>query len=101
MNDDGSAGRGAGARTALARVISIVTTVIVLFIIAGIVLFVLEANRSNDIVSVINDVAEALVGPFEDLFTLDEKKVEVAVNWGLAALVYAIVGRVLARLAAP
>jgi len=75
--------------------------VVVLFIIAGIVLFVLEANKSNDIVSVINDVAEALAGPFEDLFTLDEQKLEVAVNWGLAALVYAIVGRVLARLAAP
>ncbi|CAN5736123.1 hypothetical protein BH24ACT25_BH24ACT25_00040 [soil metagenome] len=93
--------KGARARTGVARAISIVTTVVVLFIIAGIVLFVLEANQSNDIVSVINDVAEALAGPFEDLFTLDEQKVEVAVNWGLAALVYAIVGRVLARLAAP
>ncbi len=93
--------KGARARTGLARAISIVTTVVVLFIIAGIVLFVLEANKSNDIVSVINDVAEALAGPFEDLFTLDDQKLEVAVNWGLAALVYAIVGRVLARLAAP
>ncbi len=93
--------KGARARTGLARAISIVTTVVVLFIIAGIVLFVLEANRSNDIVSVINDVAEALVGPFDDLFTLDDRKAEVAVNWGLAAVVYAIIGRVLARLAAP
>ncbi len=93
--------KGARARTGVARAISIVTTVVVLFIIAGIVLVVLEANKSNDIVSVINDVAEALAGPFEDLFTLDDQKLEVAVNWGLAALVYAIVGRVLARLAAP
>ncbi len=93
--------KGSRARTGLARAISIVTAVVVLLIIAGIVLFVLEANQSNDIVSVINDVAEALVGPFEDLFTLDDRKAEVAVNWGLAALVYAIIGRVLARLAAP
>jgi len=93
--------KGASARTGVARAISIVTTVVVLFIIAGILLVVLEANQSNDIVSVINDVAETLASPFEDLFTLDEQKVEVAVNWGLAALVYAIVGRVLARLAAP
>lgn len=93
--------KGASARTGVARAISLLTTVIVLFIIAGIVLFVLEANQSNDIVSVINDVAETLAGPFENLFTLDEQKVEVAVNWGLAALVYAIVGRVLGRLAAP
>jgi len=93
--------KGASARTGVARAISIVTTVIVLFIIAGILLVVLEANQSNDIVSVINDVAETLASPFENLFTLDERKTEVAVNWGLAALVYAIVGRVLARLAAP
>ena len=93
--------KGASARTGVARAISILTTVIVLFIIAGILLVVLEANPSNDIVSVINDVAETLVSPFENLFTLDEQKVEVAVNWGLAALVYAIIGRVLARLAAP
>jgi hypothetical protein len=46
-------------------------------------------------------VAEFFVDPFEDLFTLDDRKVEVAVNWGLGALVYAIVGRVLARLVAP
>jgi hypothetical protein len=92
---------GAKAREGAARAISILTTVIVLFIVAGIILFVLEANPSNDIVSVINDVAEFFVDPFKDLFTLDEQKVEVAVNWGLGALVYAIVGRVLARLVAP
>ena len=93
--------KGTRARAGLARAITIVTTVVVLFIIAGILLFVLEANRSNDIVSVINDVAQALVGPFDDLFTLDDRKAEVAVNWGLAAVVYAIIGRVLAGLAAP
>jgi predicted membrane protein len=92
---------GAKAREGAARAISILTTVIVLFIVTGIILFVLEANQSNDIVSVINDVAKFFVGPFENLFTLDEQKVEVAVNWGLGALVYAIVGRILARLVAP
>ena len=92
---------GARARAGAARAISILTTIIVLFIVVGIVLVVLEANRSNDIVSVIFDVAEFFVDPFENLFTLDDRKVEVAVNWGLGALVYAIVGRILARLVAP
>lgn len=92
---------GARARAGAARAISILATIIVLVIVAGIVLVVLEANRSNDIVATVLDVAEFFVGPFEDLFTLDDRKVEVAVNWGLGALFYAIVGRVLARLVAP
>jgi hypothetical protein len=94
-------GSGAQARRGLSRAISIVTAVVVLVIVAGILLVVLEANQDNDLVSLINDVAEALVAPFENLFTLDERKTEVAVNWGIAAVVYLIVGRILAAIAAP
>lgn len=94
-------GSGTQARRGLSRAISIVTAVVVLVIVAGILLVVLEANPDNDLVSLINDVAEALVGPFENLFTLDERKTEVAVNWGIAALVYLVVGRILAAIAAP
>lgn len=94
-------GGAAGARRALARVISIVTTVVVLIIVAGILLVVLEANPSNDLVSFVTDVGEALVGPFENLFTLDDRKADVAVNWGVAAVVYLVLGRLLAGIAAP
>ncbi len=75
-------GSGAGARRGLSRAISIVTAVVVLVIVAGILLVVLEANPDNDLVSLINDVADALVGPFENLFTLDERKTEVARELG-------------------
>ena len=61
-------------------------------------LVVLEANPSNDIVEAIHDAAAWLVGPFEDFFSLDDRKLEVAVNWGLALLVYVLVGRTVAGL---
>lgn len=91
----------ATARLGLSRAISVVTSVVVLLIVVGILLVVLEANPGNDLVSLVTDVAETLVGPFERLFTLDERKTEVAVNWGIAALAYLVVGRLLAAIAAP
>ena len=92
---------GARARLGLSRAISIVSTIVVLLIVAGILLVVLEANPDNGLVSFVTDVAETLVGPFEKLFTLDDRKTQVAVNWGIAAAVYLVVGRLLASLAAP
>jgi hypothetical protein len=32
------------------------------------------------------------------MFDLDDRKLEVAVNWGIAALVYVFVARLIARL---
>ena len=58
----------------------------------------LEANRDNDIVNAILDAAKFLAGPFDGMFTPDDRKVEVAVNWGIALVVYVIVGRFISRL---
>jgi hypothetical protein len=87
-----------GALGVLARVIDIVIAVVALIIALGVLLVVLEANRSNDIVDAVHSAAEWLVGPFKDVFKLDDRKLEVAVNWGLAILVYVIVGRLVAGL---
>ncbi len=84
----------------LARLVRLVTTIVVAIIVAGILLFVLDANASNTIVSNINDAAKWLVGPFKNVFSLDNAKTNLAVNWGLAALVYAIVGGLIASLLA-
>jgi hypothetical protein len=84
----------------LARLVRFVAGVIAAIIVAGILLVVLEANPANDIVNAVHDVAEWLVGPFDDMFTLDDKKAEVAVNWGIAAAVYLIVGMIVAGLIA-
>ncbi len=84
----------------LARLVRLVTGVVVTIIVAGILLVVLDANMSNTIVSNVNDAAKWLVGPFKDVFSLSNPKTEVAVNWGLAAVVYAIAGGIIASLLA-
>ncbi len=100
-----SEGRGGGAGRAarrgawgLARIITTVAGLLAGAIVLGILLVVLEANRSNGLVELILDVARFLAGPFKDMFDLDDRKVEVAVNWGIAAAVYLIVASVIAKL---
>jgi hypothetical protein len=77
-----------------------VTALAVLLIVVGILLWVLSANPSNTIVSDIHDAANWLVTPFHGLFSVKGAKLHLAVNWGVAAVVYAIVGGFLASLAA-
>jgi hypothetical protein len=86
------------ARASIARFVILIATVVALVLIAGIVLVLLEANRSNDIVHAVRDAASFLAGPFDGLFTMDSNKAEKAVNWGIAAVVWYAIGRVIARL---
>lgn len=90
--------RAYGALGVLARVLEVVVAVVASIIAIGVLLVVLEANPDNAIVDAIHDAARWLVGPFEDFFTLDDPKLQVAVNWGLAVVVYVLVGRTLASL---
>jgi hypothetical protein len=87
-------------RAGIARVIALVAAVVALILIAGIVLVLLKANPSNQIVSAIHDAAAWLAGPFDHMFSLSRRRVETAVNWGIAAVVWYAVGRLLARLVA-
>lgn len=92
---------GRAARKGLwgvARIVSLITAIVVGLIVIGIVLVLLEANKSNDIVKALLDAAEFLVGPFKDVFKPDGAKAKIAVNYGLAAVVYAIVGGLIAKL---
>jgi hypothetical protein len=82
----------------LARVVRFVVTVVVVIIVAGILLVVLKANPSNAIVSQVHDWARSLAGPFDGIFSFHNARVAVAVNWGLAAVVYFVVGGLIARL---
>ena len=87
-----------GALGFLARALEVVVAVVSSIIAVGVLLVVLEANPENTIVDAVLDAARWLVGPFEDFFTLDDRKLEIAVNWGLAVVVYVLVGRTLANL---
>jgi hypothetical protein len=86
------------ARASVARAIILAATAVALVLVLGIVLVVLKANPSNDIVKLVHDAAKFLAGPFDGLFNLQRHKVEVAVNWGIAAVVWYAVGRLIARL---
>ena len=86
------------ARASLARAVILVATAVAAVLLLGIALVVLEANPANDLVQFVRDAAGFLAGPFDDLFNLQRHKVEVAVNWGIAAVVWYALGRLIARL---
>jgi hypothetical protein len=86
---------------ALARAVRLVVGVVVLVIVVGGILFVLSANPANAVVRDIHDAAHTLVGPFNNLFSISGHPKETLVaNWGLAAIVYLIVGGFIASLIA-
>jgi hypothetical protein len=85
---------------ALARLIRLVAGVVAALIVAAILLRWLGANPANSIVRDVHDAARALVGPFHNVFSIKRPKVAIAVNWGLAAVVYLIVAGFIARLIA-
>ncbi len=104
-----SRGRVAAARGAwavgsvlllLARLVRLITVLVALVIVVAIVLRVLGANPGNVVVKDIHDVGKALVGPFHNVFSLKNPKTSIAANWGLAAVVWLIVGSVIASLIA-
>jgi len=88
----------ANARATVARLIVLVATAVAAVLVAGILLVVLGANSSNDLVSAVHDAARFLAGPFDGLFELDSRKATIAVNWGIAAVVWYALGHALARL---
>jgi hypothetical protein len=81
---------------AVARLIRTLAGGVAFVIVAAIVLKLLSANPHNVVVSDVHDAARWLVGPFDNVFHIKNGNVSLAVNWGLAALVYVIVGQLLA-----
>lgn len=90
--------RGGSGLLLIARVVLFAALLVALIIGAAILLRVLDANTTNSIVKAVHDAGKALVGPFKDIFKIDKPKVSVGVNWGLAALVYLLVGGLIARI---
>lgn len=88
-------------RRMLARVVGAIAAIVALILLAGIALVLLKANPSNEIVGAIRDAAAWLAGPFDGMFQFDRNRTELAVNWGIAAAVWFLLGRLLARLIAP
>ncbi|WP_405596898.1 hypothetical protein OG741_12140 [Streptomyces sp. NBC_01410] len=79
-----------------AKVITIVADVMAVILGLWILMYLLDANRANDLVSFIQDVARWLAGWSYDLFTFDEAWARVVAGYGLAAVVYLFVGHAVA-----
>ena len=86
------------ARAGIARAVVVAGTVVALILVAGIVLTLLGANTSNDIFKAVHDAARFLAGPFRGLFSLSTHKATQAVNWGIAAVVWYGLARLIGRL---
>ena len=84
----------------LARLVRMITAAVVVVIVAAIVLHLLDANARNDLVGTVYDVAGWLVDPFKGIFSIDGENARIAVNWGLGAVVYGIVGGLIPSLLA-
>lgn len=103
-----SAGRAA-IQTKAARVVRIVFAVLATILALGAVLVVLRENlnEQNSIVKLIINVAETVSGPFsrtDGIFHFSGKNAlakSALLNWGIAAIVYLLVGRLLANAIAP
>jgi hypothetical protein len=99
----------AAIRSQAARVVRIVFTVLAVILALGAILVVLRnnINEQNTIVKFITDVADAVSGPFslnDGIFAFTGKNSvakNALANWGIAAIVYLVIGRVLGNAIAP
>jgi hypothetical protein len=101
-------GATAVVRTRLAQVIWLVAVICALFLAVGALLIALDANQDNALVSFVLDTADAIdLGVFSrdnGIFTFDGKDAatkSALANWGLGAVAYLIVGRILERIIRP
>ena len=94
-------------RTKIASVVWLVAVVCALFLAVGALLVALKANQDNAIVQFVLNGADFLDGPFSrdnGIFTFhgsDAATKSALVNWGIAAVVYLVIGKILDRLIRP
>ncbi|WP_369214476.1 hypothetical protein [Streptomyces flavofungini] len=79
-----------------ANIIMVIADVMALILGLWILMYLLDANRANELVQFIHDVARFLAGWSHDLFTFDETWARVVAGYGLAAVVYLLIGHAVA-----
>jgi hypothetical protein len=84
--------------SAAATVVTIIAMIICVLLALHIAFVVFTANQDNSIVRTINDRADWFAWRFRDMFVPKDQRVGVLVNYGIAAVVYLIAGRVAAGL---
>ena len=79
----------------VARAVALIAKVVVAIIALAVVLSLLDAR-----IDLVHDAGSWLVGPFKGLIDVRDADLRMIVNWGLAALVYALIAAVIIRLLA-
>ncbi|GAA4914025.1 hypothetical protein LX16_5263 [Stackebrandtia albiflava] len=74
------------------RIVTGIFTAIVIIILLHLAFILLEANPGNPIVHFIAVLADWFAYLFKDMFTVDDGKLQAVFNYGLAALVYLLLG---------
>lgn len=85
-----------GPRLSAAHAVTALASIVSGLIVIGILLVVLDANQRNGLVSTFTDIGSWLAGPFKGLFDIHDPDWRVIVNWGLAAVVYTFIARLIA-----
>ena len=106
---DGRAARAAGAlRARLAQLIWLICVLCALALAGGALLIALDANRDNALVGFVLDAADYVdLGVFSREDGIKEftgkgaQTKNALVNWGLGAVVWLVVGRILDRIIRP
>lgn len=96
-------------RAKVARAVRVVFGVLAAILALGALLVVLRSNvnENNEIVKAITDIADTISGPFSrdnGIFDFRGKNAiakNALLNWGIAAIVYLLIGRFLANAIAP
>lgn len=99
-------------RSRIASLVSIVAVICAVVLALAAVLIALQDNvkSGNPIVEWLTSSSNVLAGPFGDvrgngfdggIFNLDSTPKEALANWGLAAVIYLLVGRILDRIIRP
>ncbi|MCX4663583.1 hypothetical protein GT204_33755 [Streptomyces sp. SID4919] len=79
------------------RIIAAVADVMAFILVLWILMYLLDANRGNALVQFVQDSAHWLAGWSHDLFTFDQDWARVVAGYGLAAVVYLLVGHTVAN----
>ncbi|CAM5679234.1 hypothetical protein SRIMHP_26120 [Streptomyces rimosus subsp. rimosus] len=79
-----------------ARAVTVVADLTAVILGLWIVMYLLDANRANDLVHFVQGGARWLAGWSYNLFTFDAEWLRTLLNYGLPALVYLVLGHALA-----
>ncbi|GAB3116052.1 hypothetical protein GCM10027160_24390 [Streptomyces calidiresistens] len=81
----------------IAGIIAVIADVAAFIIGLWILMYLLDANRDNTLVAIVRDAANWLAGWSRDMFNVQPEWWRVVLNYGIAALVYLVIGNALAR----